>query len=77
MTTVADDHKLSIIVPVYNEEKNIPRLIERLNDTLRQLLNDSAREVDRRWSQNIMLGKWLDYLHDMGHQFLSPAPVVA
>lgn len=47
------------------------------HDTLRQLLNDSAREVDRRWSQNIMLGKWLDYLHDMGHQFLSPAPVVA
>jgi hypothetical protein len=36
---------------------------------LRQLAASSSRELDRRWSQNIMLGKWLDYLHDMGHAF--------
>ena len=51
---------------------NAPR-----HDTLRRLMNDSTRELDRRWSKNIMFGKWLDYLHDMGHQFRSPAPVAA
>lgn len=36
---------------------------------LRQLSAHSARELDRRWARNIMLGKWLDYLADMGHGF--------
>lgn len=26
-------------------------------------------ELDRRWRNNIMLNKWLDYLLDMGHRF--------
>ena len=51
---------------------NAPR-----HDTLRQLMNDSSRELDRRWSKNIMFGKWLDYLQDMGHRFRSPAPAEA
>jgi uncharacterized protein YqiB (DUF1249 family) len=51
---------------------NAPR-----HDTLRQLMNDSSRELDRRWSKNIMFGKWLDYLQDMGHRFRSPAPAAA
>lgn len=51
---------------------SIPR-----HDTLRQLMSDSAREIDRRWSRNIMLGKWLDYLHDMGHRFRSSVPAMA
>jgi uncharacterized protein YqiB (DUF1249 family) len=37
------------------------------HEVLRQLAASSGRELDRRWSQNIMLGKWLDYLGDMGH----------
>lgn len=37
------------------------------HEVLRQLALTSSRELDRRWSQNIMLGKWLDYLGDMGH----------
>jgi uncharacterized protein len=28
-----------------------------------------ALELDRRWHNNIMLNKWLDYLLDMGHRF--------
>ena len=36
---------------------------------LRQLAAVTARELDRRWSRNIMLGKWLDYLGDRGHAF--------
>jgi len=45
------------------------------HDALRRLMEETAGELDRRWSKNIMLGKWLDYLHDMGHRFrhLSPA----
>ena len=26
-------------------------------------------ELDRRWRNNVMLNKWLDYLLDMGHSF--------
>jgi uncharacterized protein YqiB (DUF1249 family) len=37
------------------------------HEVLRQLALSSSRELDRRWSRNIMLGKWLDYLRDMGH----------
>lgn len=37
------------------------------HEVLRQLAVHSSRELDRRWSRNIMLGKWLDYLGDMGH----------
>ena len=50
---------------------NAPR-----HDTLRQLMKDSSGELDRRWSKNIMFGKWLDYLYDMGHRFRPPPPVV-
>jgi len=37
------------------------------HEVLRQLALTSCRELDRRWSRNIMLGKWLDYLADRGH----------
>lgn len=37
------------------------------HEVLRQLALNSPRELDRRWTRNIMLGKWLDYLADMGH----------
>jgi len=32
-----------------------------------------AGEIDRRWSQNMMLSKWLDYLLDVGHSFAPAA----
>ena len=28
-----------------------------------------GRELDRRWSRNMMLSKWLDYLLERGHSF--------
>ncbi len=37
------------------------------HEVLRQLAASSSRELDRRWSRNVMLGKWLDYLGDRGH----------
>lgn len=36
---------------------------------LLQLAREAGRELDRRWSRNMMLGKWLDYLADRGHAF--------
>lgn len=36
---------------------------------LQRLARTVGRELDRRWSRNMMLGKWLDYLGDMGHAF--------
>lgn len=37
---------------------------------LRRLSNQFKSELDRRWSENMMLSKWLDYLLDCGHSFL-------
>jgi uncharacterized protein YqiB (DUF1249 family) len=39
------------------------------HEVLKSLALASSRELDRRWARNIMLGKWLDYLCDMGHTF--------
>lgn len=39
------------------------------HDLLRELQRLYARELDRRWSRNMMLSKWLDYLADRGHRF--------
>lgn len=49
------------------------------HSTLLQLRRAYGRELDRRWSRNQMLGKWLDYLLDKGHGFrhLQNAPVDA
>jgi uncharacterized protein YqiB (DUF1249 family) len=30
---------------------------------------DAERELDQRWSQNMMLNKWLDYCMERGHRF--------
>ena len=43
--------------------------VSHLHKVLRQFAATSANELDRRWSKNIMLGKWLDYLGDRGHVF--------
>jgi len=42
-----------------------------LHAVLRKLAATNSGELDRRWSKNIMLGKWLDYLGDRGHSFRS------
>jgi len=38
---------------------------------LQNLASRYARELDRRWSNNMMLSKWLDYLLDGGHSFIN------
>jgi len=36
---------------------------------LKSLQRRFTRELDRRWANNMMLSKWLDYLLDKGHSF--------
>lgn len=43
------------------------------HEVLRQLSVASSRELDRRWSRNLMLGKWLEYLADRGHRLTTDA----
>jgi uncharacterized protein YqiB (DUF1249 family) len=38
--------------------------------TLRQLVREHHKELDRRWRLNMVLNKWLDYLSDQGHLVL-------
>jgi uncharacterized protein YqiB (DUF1249 family) len=38
--------------------------------TLRQLVREHRRELDRRWRLNVVLNKWLDYLSEQGHLVL-------
>jgi hypothetical protein len=45
--------------------------------TLKGLANRFERELDRRWSNNMMLSKWLDYLIDARHDFSAATEGVA
>lgn len=38
---------------------------------LRSLADRFPRELNRRWSHNMMLSKWLDYLIDARHSFVA------
>ncbi len=42
---------------------------EHHHPALQALARAHSLELDRRWRNNIMLNKWLDYLLDMGHAF--------
>ena len=44
---------------------------------LQRLDAELGRELDRRWSRNMMLSKWLDFLCDTGHRFEHRARALA
>lgn len=37
---------------------------------LRRLIRKNRHELDSRWRRNVVLNKWLEYLHDQGHLVL-------
>jgi uncharacterized protein YqiB (DUF1249 family) len=39
------------------------------NRVLRAFDADQGSELDRRWTRNTMLNKWLEYCIDLGHRF--------
>ena len=47
------------------------------HNALLQLRQRYGRELDRRWSRNMMLSKWLDFLQDAGHRFLPATETAA
>jgi uncharacterized protein YqiB (DUF1249 family) len=36
---------------------------------LAKLQSELKRELDQRWTRNMMLNKWLEYCAERGHQF--------
>ena len=42
---------------------------EHCHPRLKALAQAHSAELDRRWRNNIMFNKWLDYLLEMGHGF--------
>jgi hypothetical protein len=61
-----------LTVRVYHDARLVEALAVRQvhrHFKLRELELAHARELGRRWRNNIMLNKWLDYLLDMGHAF--------
>lgn len=55
-------HDASLVEAVRGRE-------EHHHPALQALARAHSLELDRRWRNNIMLNKWLDYLLDMGHAF--------
>ncbi len=55
-------HDASLAEAVSSREKH-------RHPQLQALARAHSRELDRRWRNNIMFNKWLDYLLDMGHSF--------
>ncbi len=55
------DGQLAEVMAVGNCERH---------STLRELVREHRKELDRRWRRNIVLNKWLDYLSDQGHLVL-------
>lgn len=47
------------------------------HEVLKSLHERFTRELDRRWANNMMLSKWLDYLLYKGHVFLPAEDVIS
>lgn len=61
-----------LIVRVYHDARLAEALASREDHhhaKLREIALRHSLELGRRWRNNIMLNKWLDYLLDMGHAF--------
>ena len=54
-------HDASLVEAVSGRE-------EHCHPKLKALVRAHSVELDRRWRNNIMFNKWLDYLLDMGHR---------
>ena len=61
-----------LIVRVYHDARLVEAVAGREDHhhaKLREIALRHSLELGRRWRNNIMLNKWLDYLLDMGHAF--------
>ena len=61
-----------LIIRVYHDARLVEAVAGREDHQhakLREIALRHSLELGRRWRNNIMLNKWLDYLLDMGHAF--------
>ena len=61
-----------LVLRVYHDARLVEALAGREDHhhaKLREIARRHSLELGRRWRNNIMLNKWLDYLLDMGHAF--------
>ncbi len=59
-----------LILRIYHDARLVEAVSGRerhCHHKLRELSTSAGAELDRRWRINMMLNKWLDYLHDVGH----------
>lgn len=57
---------------IYHDAKLIEAKSEHsdyYHDAIVTIANKHFKELDRKWRNNIMLNKWLDYLIDVNHSF--------
>ena len=74
---------ISVIIPVYNEEQNIPRLFERLNGSLQPIgvdcefifvndgSSDRSMQLIRNLSKEYSFVRFIDFSRNFGHQLPS------
>ena len=72
--------KLSIVIPIYNEEENIDSLINRLRTVVAQMqisceyifVNDGSKDISFQLIKNLALAdpavKYIDFSRNFGHQ---------
>ena len=61
-----------LIIRIYHDARLVEAVAGREDHRhakLREIALRHTVELGRRWRNNIMLNKWLDYLLDMGHAF--------
>ena len=65
--TIADP---DLTVRIYHDARLVEAMdscAEHRHSKLQEIASQHCSELDRRWSRNMMLNKWLDFLIDMGH----------
>lgn len=73
MTYLFDDvADPDLIVRVYHDAHLVEAMRcgrQARHRVLRPFNTQRGSELERRWTRNLMLNKWLDYCHERGHRF--------
>ena len=67
-------HELLLFVRAYPHNAVVARLAEAQEWSLASAVE---RELDQRWTRNVMLNKWLEYCLERGHHFSSATELPA
>ena len=73
------DYKVGVVIPIFNEEKNIPELLQRLTGVLSRTCNyeilfvndgssDESRKIIESYAKNDSRIKLINFSRNFGHQ---------